>query len=112
MIDATALTERFDRAMLYATHVHGGQMRTGTSIPHVAHLLAVAATVIEYGGSEDMTFAVPSRIRVENRVFQKYATASGIVSRISFVPARIVFSTRLSATTRKIGNAVISIPLV
>jgi (p)ppGpp synthase/HD superfamily hydrolase len=45
MINATVLTDRFDRALLYATHVHGGQVRKGTSIPYVAHLLAVAATV-------------------------------------------------------------------
>ena len=57
MTDATALTDQFDRALLYATHVHGGQVRKQTSIPYVAHLLAVAATVIEYGGSEDMAIA-------------------------------------------------------
>jgi (p)ppGpp synthase/HD superfamily hydrolase len=55
--NTTALTERFDRALLYATHVHGGQARKGTSTPYVAHLLAVAATVLEYGGSEDMAIA-------------------------------------------------------
>jgi hypothetical protein len=35
-----------------ATYVHGGQIRKGTSTPYVAHLLAVAATVLEYGGDE------------------------------------------------------------
>ena len=54
---ATVLTDRFDRALLYATHVHGGQVRKGTTIPYVAHLLAVAATVLEYAGSEDMAIA-------------------------------------------------------
>jgi hypothetical protein len=39
---------------LYATHVHSGQVRKETTIPYIAHLLAVAATVLEYGGSEDM----------------------------------------------------------
>jgi (p)ppGpp synthase/HD superfamily hydrolase len=57
MSNTTALTERFDRALLYATHVHGGQVRKGTSTPYVAHLLAVGATVLEYGGSEDMAIA-------------------------------------------------------
>ena len=33
---ATVLTDRFDRALLYATHVHGGQVRKGTSTPYVA----------------------------------------------------------------------------
>jgi (p)ppGpp synthase/HD superfamily hydrolase len=67
MLDVTALTGRFDRALLYATHVHGGQMRKGTSIPYVAHLLAVAATVIEYGGSEDMAIAALLHDAVEDQ---------------------------------------------
>ena len=57
IMSATALTDRFDRALLYATHVHGGQVRKETTIPYIAHLLAVAATVLEYGGSEDMAVA-------------------------------------------------------
>jgi len=57
MSQPTVLTERFDRALLYATHVHGGQVRKQTTIPYVAHLLAVAATVLEYGGDEDLAIA-------------------------------------------------------
>jgi (p)ppGpp synthase/HD superfamily hydrolase len=57
MLEATVLTERFDRALLYATHVHGGQVRKESAIPYVAHLLAVAATVLEYEGDEDMAIA-------------------------------------------------------
>ncbi len=57
IISATVLTDRFDRALLYATYVHGGQVRKETTIPYVAHLLAVAAMVLEYGGSEDMAIA-------------------------------------------------------
>jgi hypothetical protein len=53
----TLLTDKFDRALLYASHVHGGQTRKSTNIPYIAHLLAVAATVLEYGGSEDMAIA-------------------------------------------------------
>lgn len=51
------LTDRFDRALVYATHVHGAQVRKGTAVPYVAHLLAVCATVLEYGGDEDMAIA-------------------------------------------------------
>jgi (p)ppGpp synthase/HD superfamily hydrolase len=57
MTKATILTDRFDRALLYATHVHGGQTRKGTGTPYIAHLLAVAATVLEYGGDEDLAIA-------------------------------------------------------
>jgi (p)ppGpp synthase/HD superfamily hydrolase len=65
--DPTVLTDRFDRALLYATHVHGGQVRKGTSIPYIAHLLAVAATVLEYGGSEDMAIAALLHDAVEDQ---------------------------------------------
>jgi (p)ppGpp synthase/HD superfamily hydrolase len=63
----SVLTDRFDRALLYATHVHGGQVRKGTSIPYVAHLLAVATTVLEYGGSEDMAIAALLHDAVEDQ---------------------------------------------
>src|SRR5258708_19218915 len=67
MPDATVLTDRFDRALLYATHVHGGQVRKGTSVPYIAHLLAVAATVLEYDGSEDMAIAALLHDAVEDQ---------------------------------------------
>jgi len=47
------LTDRFDQALLYATAVHGGQVRKGKAIPYVAHLLMVTGLVLEHGGSED-----------------------------------------------------------
>ena len=47
------LTDRFDRALIYATAVHGGHVRKGTATPYVAHLLMVAGLVLEHGGSED-----------------------------------------------------------
>lgn len=57
MLSVTALSDRFDRALLYATHVHDGQVRKATSIPYVTHPLAVAATILECGDSEDMAIA-------------------------------------------------------
>ena len=63
----TILTDRFDRALLYATHVHGGQVRKGTSTPYVAHLLAVSATVLEYGGNEDLAIAALLHDSVEDQ---------------------------------------------
>jgi (p)ppGpp synthase/HD superfamily hydrolase len=67
MSEATVLTDRFDRAILYATHIHGGQVRKGTSTPYVAHLLAVAATVLEYGGDEDLAIAALLHDSVEDQ---------------------------------------------
>jgi (p)ppGpp synthase/HD superfamily hydrolase len=67
MHEVTFLSDRFDRALLYATHVHGGQTRKGTSTPYIAHLLAVAATVLEYGGTEDMAIAALLHDAVEDQ---------------------------------------------
>jgi (p)ppGpp synthase/HD superfamily hydrolase len=67
MTDAAVLTHRFDRALLYATHVHGGQVRKATFVPYIAHLLAVAATVLEYNGSEDMAIAALLHDAVEDQ---------------------------------------------
>ena len=67
MTKASVLTDRFDRALLYATHVHGGQIRKGTATPYVAHLLAAAATVLEYGGDEDLAIAALLHDSVEDQ---------------------------------------------
>jgi (p)ppGpp synthase/HD superfamily hydrolase len=67
MPNAPPLTDRFDRALLYATHIHGGQARKGTSVPYIAHLLAVAATVLEYDGSEDVAIAALLHDAVEDQ---------------------------------------------
>jgi (p)ppGpp synthase/HD superfamily hydrolase len=67
MRDPIFLSERFDRALLYATHVHGGQVRKGTTTPYIAHLLAVAATVLEHGGTEDLAIAALLHDAVEDQ---------------------------------------------
>ena len=45
--------DRFPAALLFAERVHQGQRRKGTGIPYIAHVLAVAALVLEHGGDED-----------------------------------------------------------
>ncbi len=52
-----SLSERFDEALVYASRVHGGQVRKGTSVPYVAHVLGVASLVLEDGGDEDQAIA-------------------------------------------------------
>ncbi|MGD9695482.1 MAG: HD domain-containing protein [Thermoleophilia bacterium] len=48
----TDLGPRFTDALGYAVEAHAEQRRKGTGIPYVAHLLAVAALVIEDGGRD------------------------------------------------------------
>src|SRR5436305_4816037 len=85
---ATILTDRFGRALLSATHVHGGQVRKGASTLYVSHLLAVAATVLEYGGDEDLAIAALLHDSVEDQGGK--ARLNDIRNRFGETVARIV----------------------
>ena len=49
--------KRFRDALVWAAELHEDQKRKGGSIPYVAHLLGVAAIVLEHGGDEDEAIA-------------------------------------------------------
>lgn len=51
------LTSRFDSALRFASELHHTQFRKGTNIPYMAHLMSVAALVLEAGGNEDQAIA-------------------------------------------------------
>lgn len=53
----TVLTDRFTRAVDHARIAHAAQVRKGSSIPYLYHLLGVASLVIEFGGDEDQAIA-------------------------------------------------------
>jgi (p)ppGpp synthase/HD superfamily hydrolase len=65
--DLPLLTDRFDRALHLATGHHRAQLRKGTEIPYVSHLLAVTALVLEMGGSEDEAIAALLHDAVEDQ---------------------------------------------
>ena len=48
---------RFSDAVGYAAALHATQLRKSTSVPYIAHLLAVAGLVLEADGDEDMAIA-------------------------------------------------------
>lgn len=52
-----ALSPRFDEALALAADLHRHQERKGSGIPYIAHLLSVAALVIEDGGDEEEAIA-------------------------------------------------------
>jgi GTP pyrophosphokinase len=62
----TELTSRFSEALVYATEAHAGQIRKGTSVPYVAHVLAAAALALEHGASEDEAIAALLHDMVED----------------------------------------------
>ena len=51
------LTNRFTDAIDFALVAHCAQVRKGTRIPYLSHLLAVASLVIEHDGDEDSAIA-------------------------------------------------------
>ncbi len=51
------LSSRFEEALTLMCRLHKDQVRKGTQIPYVTHLLAVSSIVLDYGGSEDEAIA-------------------------------------------------------
>lgn len=51
------LTQRLADALALAVQAHANQVRKGTTIPYVAHPLAVAAIALEFGADEDQAIA-------------------------------------------------------
>src|SRR5258708_1066500 len=54
---ASKLGPRFEDALVYATQKRRGEMRKSRNVPYVAHVLSVAALVLEAGGDEDQAIA-------------------------------------------------------
>ena len=55
--DGPFLSRRFDLALHFAAGLHQQQVRKGTKVPYVAHLISVCALVLENGGDEDQAIA-------------------------------------------------------
>ncbi len=51
------LTDRHAAAVRFAIEEHRQQVRKGTDITYVSHLVAVSALVLEHGGDEDLAIA-------------------------------------------------------
>ena len=61
------LTQRFEQALVYATQIHKNQIRKGSGIPYISHLLSVAALVLEDGGDEDEAIAALLHDAIEDQ---------------------------------------------
>lgn len=61
------LTRRFGFAEAFAFTLHNGQRRKGNGVPYYAHLMAVTATVLDFGGSEDAAIAAMLHDAVEDQ---------------------------------------------
>jgi (p)ppGpp synthase/HD superfamily hydrolase len=65
------LTSRFEKALVYATRLHARQLRKGTQIPYISHLLSVAALVLENGGNETQAIAALLHDAIEDQGGEK-----------------------------------------
>jgi len=82
------LGDRFTDALAYATGLHARQRRKGTDVPYIAHLLGVAAIVLEDGGDEDEAIAALLHDAVEDQGGQP--TLAAIRARFGARVAEIV----------------------
>ncbi|MCA0146766.1 HD domain-containing protein [Blastococcus sp. LR1] len=63
---AGPLSERFDEALLYAARHHRDQLRKGSRVPYMTHLMSVSALAMEHGGTEDQAIAALLHDAVED----------------------------------------------
>jgi (p)ppGpp synthase/HD superfamily hydrolase len=82
------LTATYRDALEYAIELHAGQTRKGTDIPYISHVLAVSATVLEFGGTEEEAIAALLHDAVEDAGGQ--ATRAQIAERFGEAVAQIV----------------------
>jgi len=61
------LGERFIEALAYAAELHKDQVRKGSGVPYVAHLLGVAAIALEHGADEDEAIAALLHDAIEDQ---------------------------------------------
>jgi len=61
------LGPRFAEALAWAHEIHAAQVRKGSGIPYLAHILAVVSLVLEAGGDEDEAVAALLHDAVEDQ---------------------------------------------
>jgi (p)ppGpp synthase/HD superfamily hydrolase len=62
-----ALSARFEEAFVYAAQLHATQVRKGSQVPYIAHLMAVASLALEHGADEDEAIAALLHDAVEDQ---------------------------------------------
>jgi (p)ppGpp synthase/HD superfamily hydrolase len=67
MTSRSSLRSRFVKAVERACAWHDGQVRKGSGVPYVSHLLAVASLVLEAGGDEELAIAAMLHDAIEDQ---------------------------------------------
>jgi len=61
------LSAQFTAALVYATELHAKQIRKGSEVPYIAHLLGVASIALEYGANEEEAIAALLHDAIEDQ---------------------------------------------
>ncbi|BAZ81373.1 HD domain-containing protein [Sphaerospermopsis kisseleviana CS-549] len=61
------LTERFTQALTYTHQLHATQIRKGSGVPYISHLLGVASIALEYGANEEEAIAALLHDAIEDQ---------------------------------------------
>lgn len=61
------LSDKFTAALVYATELHAKQIRKGSGVPYIAHLLGVASIALEYGANEEEAIAALLHDAIEDQ---------------------------------------------
>jgi (p)ppGpp synthase/HD superfamily hydrolase len=61
------LSTRFEQALTYAAILHSGQVKKGTAVPYIGHLLMVTGIALEQGADEDEAIAALLHDAVEDQ---------------------------------------------
>lgn len=83
-----AFSSRFVDALAFAARLHRDQVRKGTQVPYVAHLLGAASIALEHGADEDAAIAALLHDAVEDQ--GGAATLEAIRERFGDAVAEIV----------------------
>ncbi|NER48515.1 MAG: HD domain-containing protein [Symploca sp. SIO1A3] len=61
------LSQRFTDALTFATQLHANQIRKGSGVPYLTHLLGVTSIALEYGANEDEAIAALLHDAIEDQ---------------------------------------------
>ncbi len=61
------LSAQFTEALIYVTELHATQVRKGSGVPYIAHLLGVASLALEYGATEEEAIAALLHDAIEDQ---------------------------------------------
>jgi len=115
-------SQRFEDALVFAAKLHASDIRPGTSIPYLAHLLGTASIALEHGATEDEAIAALLHDAVEDHgreqlmiIRERFGTSvADIVAGCTDpdVAPKPPWRTRKEAYVRHLQDALASVRLV